>query len=370
MRVGDRTVSYSLKCIREGPSHLGDRLWLLLLEVASWIYRALVGLRALAYGRGWMRRKEVSVPVISVGNICLGGTGKTPLVEVIARTLAEGRKRVAILTRGYKGSFPGEALVVSDGGHLLAGPAEAGDEAFLLARQLPSVAVIVGRDRFLSGSLAIRQLGADLLVLDDAFQHLALQRNLDIVLIDASEPFGYGHLFPRGLLREPLEALLRADVLVIVREDKQDAVEEVKKVLPRYNPRAPIFIGERRPLFWVEMPGETRRGLEELRGKRCVAFSGIANPSSFLSRLSSLEVEVARSLPFPDHHPYSARELQQVAREARAGDAHALLTTEKDAVRIPADFFPSPLPLLYLRIEMRLAEEEDFFSLLRRVANP
>jgi tetraacyldisaccharide 4'-kinase len=230
------------------------------------------------------------------------------------------------------------------------------------------VSVLVDKDRFRAGSLAISQLNSQVLILDDGFQHLPLKRDLDIVLVDAAEPFGHGHLFPRGLLREPLKALARADLVLIVaaRGNDQERLEEIKKTLAEYNPRAPIFMGERRPLFWVELPAGTRRELEEMKEKRCAAFCGIANPSSFLSLLSALGVEVVKSSSFPDHHSYSRTELSDIAGWAQQAKAQALLTTEKDAVRLPADSFPISMPLLYLRIEIRLQGEEEFFSRLHQ----
>jgi tetraacyldisaccharide 4'-kinase len=336
--------------------------------MASWIYYPLIKLRASGYALGILSRKRLPVPVISVGNITLGGSGKTPMVEKIAKRLSTEQKRAAILTRGYKGSSEGKTLLVSDGARLLAGANEAGDEAYMLARSLPSVAVVVGKDRFRSGMLAIRDLNAQALILDDGFQHLALRRDLDVVLIDGAEPFGHGHMFPRGLLREPLTGLSRAHIFVIIQGPEHQDLKGIQEVLRRYNRRAPIFSGKRRPLFLVAVPEGTRRELEEIRGKRCMAVSGIANPSSFLSLLLSLGTEVIGSFSFPDHHPYAREELRKIAGEAQGAGAHSILTTEKDAVRIPLDLFPLPVPLLYLRMEIELSDDAGFFSLLKREA--
>ena len=367
MRIGSWVITYSLNCIRQGPAHLGGRIWLFLLSMVSWLYSPLVRLRGLAYSLGWMPQRRLPVPVISVGNISLGGTGKTPLVERIARAVSEEKKRVAILIRGYRGSSEAETVVVSDGTRLLSRPAEAGDEAYLLAKRLPSVAVVAGKDRYRAGSLAITDLGAQSLVLDDGFQHRSLKRDLDIVSIDASEPFGYGHLFPRGLLREPLESLSRADVLVIIRAKADQDLEEIRGRLRRYNPQAALFVGERRPLSFMKMPEESQHRLEEIRGWKCVAFSGIANPPSFLALLSSLGAEVMRSFSFPDHHPYRLEELGEIVGWAKEAGVQALLTTEKDSIRLPQDLYPLPIPLYYLRMEIQLSQEKEFFSLVRGV---
>ena len=368
MRIGQWAMTYTLDCMRKRSYNIPARVWLFLLWMASWIYYPLIRLRGLGYSRGIIRRRQLPVPVISVGNITLGGSGKTPMVERIAKTLSSERKKVAILTRGYGGSSEGKTLVVSDGVRLLAGPKEAGDEAFMLAKNLPSVAVIVGQDRFRSGELAIRDLGAQTLILDDGFQHLALQRDLDVVLIDAAEPFGYGHLFPRGLLREPLMELSRADLLVIIHRPESNNLEGIRESLRRYNRRAPIFHGKRRPLFLVAIPEESRQELEVIRGKRCAAFSGIANPSSFLSLLFSLGTEVIGNSSFPDHHPYAVEELKGIVTEAQEAGAQFILTTEKDAVRLSPHLFPLPIPVLYLRIEIELSDDAGFFSLLKKGA--
>ena len=368
VKIGQRLTTYTLDCMRERSYHTPARIWLFLLSMVSWIYYSLVKLRGSGYALGIMPRRKLPVPVISVGNITLGGSGKTPLVEKIAKVLCAEQKRVAILTRGYKGSSEGETLLVSDGVRLLAGVKEAGDEAFMLAMNLPSAAVVVGKDRFRSGMLAIRDLSVEALILDDGFQHLALQRDLDVVLIDAKEPFGHGHLFPRGLLREPPTALSRAHLIVITQGADCCDPNGIRESVRRYNRRAPIFTGKRRPLFLVAVPEGTRRELEEIRGKRCVAISGIASPSSFLALLLSLGAEVIRSFSFPDHYPYTRQELREIAGVAQGAGAHFILTTEKDAVRIPPDLFPWPVPLLYLRVEIELSDDAGFFSLLKRGA--
>lgn len=362
MNLKGRIISYSLDCIRQEPARIGARTWLLFLLLASWVYGLLVRMREVAYSSGWVSPRSLPIPVISVGNMGLGGTGKTPMVERIARRLSEGGKRVAVLLRGYQGSFSGEALVVSNG----ITPHQVGDEAFLLAKKLPSAMVIVGKDRFRAGERAVARQ-AEVLILDDGFQHRALRRDLDIVLVDASEPFGYGHLFPRGLLREPLTALARADILVITRGAGKEDLARIGEKFRSFNPHVPLFIGERRPLHWVKMPEDTRKDLEGMKGRRCLAFSGIANPSLFFSLLSSLGVEVARSCSFPDHHAYTSEELKQIVKWSQEAGAEALLTTEKDAVRLPAGAFPLKVPLFYLRIELALSQEEAFFSRLEQV---
>lgn len=370
MRIRSWAIDYSLRCIRGEPLDLRARIWLLLLGLVSSIYGLVVRLRAIGYSMGLLGRSKLPAPVISVGNISLGGTAKTPMVEKIAGAFSKEKKRVSILSRGYGRSSYRETLVVSDGSRLLARFPESGDEAYLLAKNLPSVAVLVGKDRFLTGSLAIESMKAEMIILDDGFQHLPLERNLDLVLLDASDPFGHGHLFPRGLLREPIGHLSRADLFVIVKGREDEDLGEISKSLGRVNPRASIFSAMRYPLFLVRMPEENRQELEAIRGKRSIALSGIANPASFLSVLEQLGAEVIRSFSFPDHHPYSLEELGRILNWAQQAGVEALLTTQKDAVRMPLDFFPCPIPLIYPRIEIRISQEEEFFSLLRRVVSP
>jgi tetraacyldisaccharide 4'-kinase len=292
------------------------------------------------------------------------------MVEKIAGTFSREKKRVSILSRGYGRSSCREISVVSDGSRLLARFPESGDEAYLLARNLPSVSVVVGKDRLRTGSLAIDSMKAEMIILDDGFQYLPLKRNLDLVLLDASDPFGHGHLFPRGLLREPIEQLSRADLFVIVKGREDEDLGGIIESLGRLNSRASVFVGMRCPLFLVRMPEESREELEGIRGKKSIALSGIANPASFLSVLEQLGAEVIHSFSFPDHHPYSPGELERILNWGWQAGAEVLVTTQKDAVRIPSDFFPCPIPLIYPRIEIRISQEEEFLSLLRRSVIP
>jgi len=365
VRPGERVACWWLRAIREARNRPSDNLWLQLFQVLSWFYRVLVGLRQECYRRGWFRTWKLPAAVISVGNMVVGGTGKTPLVERIARELS-GTRKVAVLLRGYGGVRSRQPMVVSDGTRILRDWTEAGDEALLLARNLPGVAVVSGVDRVAAGDWAVRHWGAELLLLDDGFQHLRVRRDLDLVLLDGENPFAGYHLFPRGLLREPAKELERADGLVVIagpgtgREGLGE--RDLEGELRRFNRSAPIFVAERAPISWMEHPQGARRELEEARGKRCLSFCGIGNPDSFHSLLCSLGLEVVECLDFPDHHPYSLEELERIVGRAKRQQVPLLVTTEKDAVRIPACFNPFPLSLLYLRIQIRLRGEEEFFS--------
>ncbi|MFN3477065.1 MAG: tetraacyldisaccharide 4'-kinase, partial [Candidatus Methylomirabilales bacterium] len=274
-----------------------------------------------------------------------------------------------VLLRGYRGKVK-TPLLVSDGVDILAKPPLAGDEAYLLATKLPGVPVVTGADRYLAGSWAFSRFHPDVFLLDDGFQHWKLYRDLDIVLLDGRNPFGYGHLLPRGLLREPPEALGRADLVAITTDHpdfaqgRPQGFEELLASLRRYHPKAPIILRRLpRPFLALsdgrEACDELGRvvGLSALKGKKALAFSGIGNPSSFEAHLRRLGVEVLEHRVFPDHHRYRLQELRILAETAKKKGAEVLLTTEKDMVRIPP--WPSAIPLFALRIELEVIEGEQ-----------
>ena len=337
----------------------------LLLAPPSVLYRGAVGLRNSLFDSGAFHAERLPVPVVSVGNITAGGTGKTPLVAAIAKALAARGRKIAILTRGYGGS--GRFLVLRDGSN--AGPEEAGDEPILLARQVAGVPIVVGADRRRTGRIAV-ELGAEALLLDDGFQHRWLWRDLDIVVIDACDPFGHYRLLPSGRLREPLTALGRADVFVVTRSHPHDPLQTLCEVIRQYNPNAALFRAFHRPVSFVPLAGGEEVPLEALRGEACGAFCGIGNPEAFRSDLQLLGVRMVLFEPFRDHHAYNANELVRLSRLAREAGAGHLITTEKDAVRIAAvkGFSPtaSGLPLLALRARCEI--EQEFFALVERAA--
>ncbi|MEW6490514.1 MAG: tetraacyldisaccharide 4'-kinase, partial [Thermodesulfobacteriota bacterium] len=330
------------------------------LTLPAWGYGKAQALRRWAYRRRILRAEHPGVPVISVGNIAAGGTGKTPCVETICRVLLEAGLRPAVLSRGYKGSLRGGTGVVSDPDGVLLSPEEAGDEPVLLARRLPGVPVLVGRDRRATARLAAERFGVEVVVLDDGFQHLGLARDLDVVLLDARRPFGNGHCFPRGLLREAPGALAEADLVLLTRTRRADSqgVDDVRAAVRRHNLTAPVLPTAHTPRQVVDVATGEAGPLERLRGLKVLAFAGIGTPEAFFRELGDLGAKVLQSVPFPDHHRYTPADLEQVLTWARLMNAQALVTTEKDGVRLLAHL-PLPLPVLATRIEMAVLDRPE-----------
>lgn len=327
------------------------------LFLLSLVYRAGVGLRNFLYDTGVLRAHRMPCTVISVGNIMVGGTGKTPMVIMLADMLKGRGFRPAILSRGYGGERreAGRACVVSDGREVLMGPEEAGDEPVLIAQRAPDVPVIVARDRSRAGLLAVERFDADVLILDDGFQHRRLARDIDIVLLDERRPFGNGFMLPRGGLREPRTALRRADAVIMTSTGAAD------DLLPAGLPPVPVFRGRRRPVDLVRGREKDPCPLAWLAGKRVCAFSGIARPDSFRRILEPLCGEVASFLPFPDHHVYTAEDVACIRKACRDGDAQILVTTEKDGTRLTRfpDLFQD---VCLLRIAMEIAPSRPEFE--------
>jgi tetraacyldisaccharide 4'-kinase len=311
--------------------------------------------------RRLVERRQLDVPVISVGNLTMGGTGKTPCVLRLAELLRDQGRRPGILTRGYGRHSPVKCLALEPGAHVRAD--ETGDEPqiFLRSRVAP---VGIGVDRYDAGTTLRERFGCDIIVLDDGFQHVKLDRNLDLVLIDALNPFGGGEVFPVGRLREPVEGLARAGVIVITRCEVSDLVPAVEQEIRRYNPNAPIFRASIAPEAWVEY--RTGAAVAGPGVKRVGMFCGLGNPRSFLRTLESLGLEVVDRAEFDDHHRYRPRELRHIAASFVDRGAQAVVTTEKDSVNLcaEADTLLSPLPLYVLRVGMRIAGEDELLALL------
>lgn len=341
---------------------LPGRVLLAPLAVLGWVYgRAQAG-RRWAYRRGLLSSFRAGVPVISVGNVTAGGTGKTPCVEAICRLLLAEGVRPAVLSRGYGGRLRGAWAAVSDGRELLLGAEVAGDEPLLLARRLPGVPVLVGADRRQTARAAVEQFGAEVLVLDDGFQHLRLVRDLDIVTLDARHPFGNGHCFPRGLLREFPRALAAADLVLVTRTRRShpQRLETLRAEVGRLNPRAPVLRTTHAPLAVADLVTGDLRPLEVLRDLKVLAFAGIGTPEVFFQELEELGARVLEAVPYRDHHPFTRADLAQLERWAGLMNAQALITTEKDGVRL-APFLPAAIPTLALRIEMAVLDDAEAF---------
>jgi tetraacyldisaccharide 4'-kinase len=268
--------------------------------------------------------------VISVGNLTLGGTGKTPIVELVAGLLQQEGVRVGVLSRGYGGKAQTGITVVSDGERCLALPEVAGDEPVLLAEHLAALPVIVGKDRYAAGMLAVERFGVDAIVLDDGFQHVQLARDLNILLLDASRPFGSARLFPRGELRDRPTAVARADAIVLTRWEA--AAAPALLIPPRCRADLPLFCSQHRPLDIRVLTDGHVLPLTALKGRRIVAFCGIGTPQHFRSTLQRLGAEIVAFVAFPDHHPYRRSEIEQLLVVAKQHRVDILVTTEKDGV--------------------------------------
>ncbi|MBU1150011.1 MAG: tetraacyldisaccharide 4'-kinase [Proteobacteria bacterium] len=320
-------------------------------------YCAAVAMKNRLYDHGIFRQEKLPCPIVSVGNLTVGGTGKTPTVILLANLLREKGRRPVVLSRGYGGNAKAPVNIVSDGNRLLMGWREAGDEPVLIAKSAPGVPVLTGPKRFLTGRVAVEHFGADVLILDDGFQHRALFRNLDILLVDAALPFGNGFLLPRGPLREPQEALSRAHLVI-----RTGGSGETEQPLPGA-PSLPSFRGIHRPQGLVEAGTDRALSLAELQGKKVCAFSGIASPEAFRRSLTVLGAAVVAFRAFPDHHPYGPSDLDALRRLAGESGAKRIVTTEKDGVRL-ADFPVFLAEVSLLRIGMEITPAEPFAELI------
>jgi tetraacyldisaccharide 4'-kinase len=308
--------------------------WRYLLLPLAPFYRGAVALRSAAYRRGWRRRARLDVPVISVGNLTFGGTGKTPTVIALARELARMGRRPAVLTRGYKRLDDEQQVVIGPDPRQSA--AEVGDEPLEMARRLPGVPIVVDADRVRGGAEALR-LGADVVILDDGFQHLRLERDLDLVLIDAGDPWGSGRLPPLGRLREPLSSLERADAVVVTKvpADWRPVVADIEGCVDRVAPTLQVFVSRLRPSR-VHVPGEGWKEAEVLDGRHVFAFAALGRPGGFATTLREAGAEVVGTRWFPDHHAYTDKDVREAVDRAAAVSA-VPVTTAKDAVKLPSD---------------------------------
>lgn len=316
-----------------------------LFRLAEVPYGIAVRWRNRRYDRGRARVQRVDVPVVSVGNITTGGTGKTPMVAWIARWLRDQDIRVALLSRGY-GSRRGAV----------------NDEALELEQRLPDVPHLQDPDRAAIARVAIQQFDSQLLLLDDGFQHRRLHRDLDIVLIDALEPFGYGHLLPRGLLREPLSGLRRAHVVALSRADlvSPSQREEIRERVRRHAPEADWIEVAHRPQALRSNSGE-QQPLESLNGRRIAAFCGIGNPDGFRRTLKNCGWEVAAFREFPDHHRFDHADIDSLAAWAAASDAQAVVCTHKDLVKITVERL-GELPLWALTVGLEVLAGKELLE--------
>lgn len=376
----ERLENYLVRLIQEKGADQDQpaavNVFLALLKGISLVFSAVVSLRYFLYGIGLLRRYPLGIQVISIGNVTAGGTGKTPVTEIFARTLAAEGRKVAILSRGYRRKeaplwqrlftqVVEPPLVVSDGKHVLLDSEKGGDEPYMLASNLPGVAVVVDRNRVKAGRYAIKRLGCDTIILDDGFQYQKLKHSIEVVLVDSTNPFGNGNMLPRGILREPARHLKRADIIFLTkcRGDVTAVREEIRK----YNTTAEIVECNHTPKVLKDVWSREEYPLSWLNGKTTCTLSGIASPKGFENSLRHLGAKVVWCERYADHHRYDSSEILYALNRTADMGADALITTEKDAVRFPR-FETTPVRCLYLRIAIEiLSGAENFASIISRI---
>jgi tetraacyldisaccharide 4'-kinase len=353
-----------------------------ILYGCSKIFQLAVKTRRFLYNFRILRDSTLGVQVIAIGNLTVGGTGKTPVVEKFSRELRDEGRNVAILSRGYRSKpvplhkwLVNKILlrddttpprVVSDGRSLLLDSDMAGDEPYMLASNLKDVVVLVDKDRVKSGRYAIEKFGCDTLLLDDGFQYWKLKgRRLDVVLIDRQQPFGNERLLPRGTLREPPSHLARASFIFITKSDGNTA--ELRRRIAQVNPSAGIIECIHHPLYLEDVFTGQRSGLELLKGRRVASLSGIAQPESFEQSLVQLQAELVYAKRFADHHRFTQQEILNAINRSKKRQAEAIITTQKDAVRFPK-LDRRDLPIYFMRVEIKiLSGANDFQDCVRKI---
>ncbi len=353
-----------------------------LLRYLSYIYGGLVAMRHFLYEKRILRHHTLGCQVISIGNLTVGGTGKTPIVEVFARELQKAGRKVAILSRGYKkvehGSwkktldkFTGRERrrpprVVSNGRELLLDSAMSGDEPYMLASNLPNVVVLVDKNRVKSGRYAVDKMHCDTLILDDGFQYRWLKHRVEIVLVDCTNPFSNGYVLPRGLLRESVANLQRADFIFITKSTGKEA-EVLQVKIQEINSHAEISICTHRPKYLQNVYSGERKELKFLQDRTVALVSGIASPDGFEKEIRRLGAGMCYRKRFADHHRYTQQEIINIINRSKQNNASAIITTEKDAVRFPK-IERQDVPVYFLRVEIELLSGvEDFHACISRI---
>jgi tetraacyldisaccharide 4'-kinase len=339
---------------------LPDRLLLALLIPVSLVYALTQRLRAALYRIGILKSRCLPRPVISVGNLTVGGTGKTPVTAYIARLLLSQGYRVAVLSRGYGGSLEGHTVVVSDGSTVMLTAEQCGDEPFLLASTIPGLMMVMGSDRCAAGQLAMEQLAPDIFLLDDGYQHLRLRRDLNILLLDHSRPFGNGWTLPAGMLREPRSAATRADLVIRTRCPRTSSS-------PSPFPGTPCCSAHHSLGTLIPLTGGEALSLETLRGRRLLAFAGIADPAAFFQGLRELGLDLVAELALPDHVAYDESRIAEIHRLMAGSAAEVAITTEKDGVKLKSIPRHQADRILLARLELTIPDPTPLIAALRKV---
>jgi tetraacyldisaccharide 4'-kinase len=351
-----------------------------IISLASILYMISLGyggiqkLRGMLYGKNILDSRRLPCKVVSIGNIVVGGTGKTPMTIYVANRIKALGYTVVVISRGYKGEAEKKEALVSDGKTIFLGAEIAGDEPFMLACRLQGIPVVVGRDRFAAGMLAVQHFHPQVVVLDDGFQHLRLARDVDFVLLDYIRPFGNSHLLPRGILREPTASLYRSDACILTRTkmDSSSAPGSTVDRLRAIVPQCPVFLSFHTPYYYT-IPAATKAPFDQLSkqpyaddlnfltGRTVMAFSGIARNDDFRQTVEALNCKATGFMEFPDHHRYSEKDISTITQTAKKTAAEILLTTEKDYARIAAETV-WPLDLVVIGVEISFGEDERRFD--------
>ncbi len=336
------------------------KLFRILLIPLCGLYGVIVHIRNYCYNVGIYKQKRLPCTVISIGNIVVGGTGKTPTAATIAKLLHSVEIKVAVLLRGYKRHKGEKILIVSDDKNLLSSREESGDEAYMLAHQLSAIPIIVGKRRFLAGEAAISKFKSEALILDDGFQHRQLARDLDILTIDATQPYGTNSMLPIGTLREPKSSIKRADIIILTRTDATGTnIEQLKTELNQLAPNTPILESIHKPISLYRLNQTDQNSavpLNNLSGKRLLAVCGIGNPNAFAKTLEKHNPDKVELLAFPDHHLYTKSDLQQIQHKLKQVNAEWIVTTQKDEHKLA--HINSELQIFVLAIELIITEGE------------
>lgn len=362
-----------------------------LLLPLSWLYRAGVQLRNILYTRRVLKARKLPCRVISVGNIVVGGTGKTPAVIAIAEHLQREGRCVAVLLRGYKRRVREKVTIVSDGEKMCASAEESGDEAYMMARHLSGVPILVSKCRYLAGQVALERFKVDVLLLDDGFQHRQLARDVDILTIPATHPFGSsGKLLPAGTLREPRSALRRADLILLTHADTPNISAQAKKIVKRLTPNAPVLESIHQPTHFYSLAVSSQQSavrnnrlplseniftesrkpmtdshssdIKELKGKRVLAVCGIGNPDAFVATLTQCSVASMELLAFPDHQVYAETDKQQIETTFQETAADLIVTTQKDEQKLARFVDNWEFPIVVLAVKLVITEGNEAFS--------
>ncbi|MCB1024963.1 MAG: tetraacyldisaccharide 4'-kinase [Acidobacteria bacterium] len=341
-----------------------------MLSALGWLYGKIINKRNSYFESGTLKSESLGAPTISVGNITVGGTGKTPLVAYVAEILSAHGEKVCIISRGYKRENEKERIQVSDWNNVLASVKQAGDEPFELANKLLGRAIVISdANRVRAGKWAKEKFGITAFLLDDAFQHLKVKRDLDIVVVDATNPFGNGKPLPSGILREPLSNLGRADAVVISRANLVDNVAQIEDQVRLYSQNCEIFISQNHTGQIIKLKdllaGETPRAIKP-KGN-AFAFCGLGNPDNFFDQLKNDGFKLSSTMIFPDHHEYDDRDLENIVSAAKASAAEFLLTTSKDAVKLSG--FEFPIPCCVVESHLSFQDEKKLREMVCAVLN-